>query len=52
MTMRRIEQKIVLMLYYMVFRKLPYQPLPGYRLGNTLKVGVRVNYLKNVGLIL
>lgn len=37
MTMRRIEQKIVLMLYYMVFRKLPYQPLPGYRLGNTLR---------------
>lgn len=35
--MRRIEQKIILMLYYLLFRKLPYQPIPGYRLGNKLR---------------
>ena len=35
--MKKIEQKIILALYYLFFRKLPYQPIPGYKLGNALR---------------
>ena len=35
--MKKIEQKILLALYYLFFRRLPYQPIPGYKLGNALR---------------
>lgn len=27
-----IKQKIILAMYYLFFRKLPYQPIPGYKI--------------------
>ncbi len=35
--MSKLIKKIILILYYGLFRKLPYQPLPGYRIGNFLR---------------
>jgi len=30
-------KKTILMFYYLIARKFPYQPIPGYRLGNKLR---------------
>ncbi|MBR2949805.1 MAG: hypothetical protein IKC46_08085 [Lachnospiraceae bacterium] len=35
--MKKIEQKILFALYYSFFRRLPYQPIQGYKSGNALR---------------
>ena len=35
--MNKIKKRIILVLYYLIFRKLPYQPILGYKVGNALR---------------
>lgn len=34
---KKIYRKLILCLYYLLFRKMPYQPIPGYKIGNALR---------------
>lgn len=45
--MGEIKKKIILILYYSFFRKLPYQPLPGYRIGNATRSWCAKKLFKN-----
>lgn len=47
--MREIHRKAILILYYLIFRKFPYQPIPGYKLGNALRRWAATKLFKNCG---
>lgn len=47
--MKKIKNKIILALYYLFFRKLPYQPIPGYKIGNALRTWCARKLFKKCG---
>ena len=47
--MNKIKQKAILMLYYLFFRRFPYQPIPGYKLGNNLRTWCARKLFKKCG---
>lgn len=47
--MAKLGKKIVLVLYYAIIRKFPYQPLPGYKIGNKLRAWCAIKLFKSCG---
>ena len=44
-----VKKKVVLCLYYSLFRHLPYQPLPGYKFGNKMRTWCAKQLFKQCG---